>query len=167
MCVYIKQEKIYKFILYRIRKVIFFLKWFFLPVSTSPLGNKGKDKTNQKSPGLQSFSSVLWKHLATRRLCWCVLWICSQFLFWNLSSSKHIPRKCCYQILFVLLQLIILLLGTQDLGWRRKFKLRVHFLWSQRLSLLLGVHLNPMPMALPSVPLLVAPENFILLANKT
>ena len=35
----------------------------FLQVSKNPLGNKEKNKTNQKSPGPGSFSSVLRKHL--------------------------------------------------------------------------------------------------------
>ena len=100
MCVYIKQEKIYKFILYRIMKVIFFFwKWFFLPVSTSPLGNKGKDKTNQKSPGPQSFSSVLWKHLATRRLCdvspGSVPNFCSEICLQASISQENAATKSC------------------------------------------------------------------------
>ena len=78
------------------------------------------------------------------------------------------PRKCCYQICnFFLLQLIILLLGTQDLGWRRKFKLRVHFLWARMLLLLLGAHLSPRPTALLSVPSFAGPEEFIPLAKKS
>ena len=52
-------------------------------------------------------------------------------------------------------------------GLRRKFKLRVHFLWAQTLTLLLGARLNPMPTALLSVPRRLLPQKTLFLWPKS
>lgn len=150
-------------------KVIFFFESdFFYQFLQAHWGTKERIKQTRSHLGLNHFllfSENTWQPGGSVDVsCGSALNFCSESCLQSSISQENAATKSCN---FFLLRLILLLLGTQDLGWRRKFKLRVHFLWSQRLSLLLGAHLNPMPTALPSVPLLVAPENFILLANKT
>ena len=96
--------------------------------------------------------------------CGSALNFCSESCLQSSISQENAATKSCN---FFLLRLILLLLGTQDLGWRRKSKLRVHFLWAWMLSLLLGAHLSPRPTALLSVPSFADPEEFIPLAKKS